>query len=176
MPFAAGVAVPLAIFLGRYVLAGSQSRLRRDSSPLAATPARRRGFEPSLLKIVGGVLINLILIAAAFLIRGRTARKPQRPIHAGDPRRIASARWTERYVDRADWGAIWTSPAGRGRIWRGPAGSLDRCARSADSSLEQKIFLVLSVTAACSLIQFPFTIRYLFLLRSAAGFSCRPRR
>ena len=69
--------------------------------------------------------------------------------------------WKERYVDRAIWGAIWrllpvVVVCGAVLLVRGSL------RRRADSLLEQKIFLVLSVTAACSLIQFPFTIPIYF--------------
>jgi len=155
MPFAVGVAVPLAIFLGRYVAAGSQSRLR-EILTFAGRQLDVAVFEPSLLKVIGGVLLNLILIAAAFLIKGRAAKAAAALFMVGMPVVLLLAR-TERYVDRAAWGAIWCLlpvVVVFGAMLLARASLHSRV----DTMLEQKIFLVLSVAAACSLIQFPFTI------------------
>jgi hypothetical protein len=159
MPFATGVALPLAIFAGRYFLAGSGSRLV-EIFTLTSRQLEIASFAPSIFKLVGGVVINLILVAAIFLPRGRTARIFAGIFLLGIPVVLALAR-AERYADRAVWGTFWTllpivvvlgaallvrsSTQGRGHTIQ-----------------EQKIFLVLSVTAACSLIQFPFTISIYF--------------
>lgn len=175
VPFAAGVAVPLAIFLGRYVLAGSQSRLI-EILVIAGRQLDLAVFEPSLLKVVGGILLNLILIAAAFLIKGRAEKAAATLFMMGIPVALLLA-WKERYVDRAIWGAIWCLlPVmvvfGAVLLVRG---SLHQ---RVDAILERKIFLVLSVTAACSLIQFPFTISIYFCyvaplaFLAAAAVSC----
>jgi hypothetical protein len=174
-PFAAGVAVPLAIFLGRYVLAGSQSRLI-EILTLAGRQVDVAVFEPSLLKVIGGTSLNLMLIAAAFLMRGKAAKAAAGVFMLGIPIALVLA-WKERYVDRAIWGAIWcllpvVVVCGAVLLIRGSL------RRRVDSLLEQKIFLVLSVTAACSLIQFPFTIPIYFCyvaplaFLAAAAVSC----
>ena len=175
VPFAAGVGVPLAIFLGRYVLAGSQSRLI-EILTFAGRQLDVAVFEPSLLKVVGGVFLNLMLIAAAFLMRGKVAKAAAALFIMVVPVALLLA-WKERYVDRAIWGAIWCLlpvmvVCGVALLVRGSL------RRRADSLLEQKIFLVLSVTAACSLIQFPFTIPIYFCyvaplaFLAAAAVSC----
>ncbi len=158
-PFAAGFGVPLAVFLGRYVAAGSQSRLL-EILTLTVRQLDFAAFEPSLLKLVGGVLLNLLLIASAFLTRGRAARIVPALFFLGIPVTLLLA-GTERYVDRAVWGAIWTFlPVvvifGAVLLVR------DLSRTGADEIQKQKIFLILSVTAACSLIQFPFTISIYF--------------
>jgi Dolichyl-phosphate-mannose-protein mannosyltransferase len=158
-PFAAGLGLPLAIFLGRYVAAGSQSRLLEVLTVIA----RQLDFanaEPPPLKLVGGVLIDLLLIAAAFLSRGRVARIASVLFFLGIPAALLLAR-TERSVDRAVWSAIWTFlPV---VVTFGAALLLRDGMRTEEDRLKkQKIFLVLSVTAACSLIQFPYTIGIYF--------------
>jgi hypothetical protein len=159
MPFAAGIAVPLAIFLGRYVLAGSESRLH-EILTFAGRQLDVAVFEPSLLKLVGGVLLNLMLIAAAFLTRGKTAKAAAALFMLGIPVVLLLA-WRERYVDRAVWGAIWTFlpvVVVFGAVLLARSSLRSRVGKI----LKQKIFLVLSVTAACSLIQFPFAISIYF--------------
>jgi hypothetical protein len=159
MPFAAGVALPLAIFAGRYLLAGSGSRLVEIFS-LASRQLEIASFAPSIFKLVGGVVINLVLIAAVFLTRGRTAKIVAALFLLGIPVVLVLA-GLERYADRALWGTFWTLL---------PVVTVFGAALLARSSLQQgrdsiqgqKIFLVLSVTAACSLIQFPFTISIYF--------------
>ncbi len=98
MPFAVGFAAPLAIFLGRYVLAGSQSRLL-EIFTLAARQLDFAAFQPSLLKVIGGVLLNVFFIAAAFLTRGRAAKIAATLLMLGIPVALLlvgqSAMWIE---------------------------------------------------------------------------------
>lgn len=156
---AAGALTPLAIFWGHYVQAGSQSSLR-EVFTLAARQLDYGAFKPSLLKIVGGSLITLILIVAAFLARGRAARVLAAVFLLGIPVALLLAR-IQPYVDRAEWGAIWTLlPV---VVVLGVFLLVShRPGNRANRAQQQRIFLVLSVTAACSLIQYPFTIAIYF--------------
>ena len=117
-----------------------------------------------------------MLIAAAFLIKGRAAKAAAALFMLGIPATLLLA-WKERYVDRAIWSAIWCLlPVmvvfGAVLLVRGSS------RRSVNSILEQEIFLVLAVTAACSLNQFPFTISIYFCyvaplaFLAAAAVSC----
>jgi len=99
MPFATGVALPLAIFAGRYLLAGSGFRLV-EIFTLASRQLDIASFAPSLFKFVGGVVINLVLIAAVFLTKGRAARIVAALFLLGIPVVMVLA-LLERYADRA---------------------------------------------------------------------------
>ena len=158
-PFAAGVALPVAIFVRHYILDGSQSCLRE----IFMAGARQLQFAqntPSPLKLFGGIFLNLVFIATVFLTRGKAAKVAGALCLVGIPVALLLIR-AERYVDRAAWGMVWTVlPVA---VIFGAALLLRPSAASRVSDLQrQKIFLVLSVTAACSLVQFPFTISIYF--------------
>lgn len=166
-PFAAGVGVPLAIFVGLYVAAGSQSRLL-EVFTLVARQLDFANTAPPLFKLVCGVLLDLLLIGAAFLVRGRAARAVSILFFLGIPVALLLAR-AERFVDRAIWSAIWMFlPV---VVMFGSVLLLRDLVRTEEDRLQkQKIFLVLSVTAACSLIQFPYTTSIYFCYVAPLGF------
>ncbi len=158
-PFAAGVALPIAIFVRHYILDGSQSYLR-EIFMAGARQLQYASNPPSPLKLFGGVLLNLAFIAAVFLTRGKAAKVASVMCLMGIPVALLLIR-AERYVDRAAWGMVWTLlPVA---VVIGAALLVRPSVASRVSDIQrQKIFLVLSVTAACSLVQFPFTISIYF--------------
>ena len=176
VPFAAGVGVPLAIFLGRYVLAGSQSRLI-EILTFAGRQLDVAVFEPSLLKVVGGVFLNLMLIAAAFLMRGKVAKAAAALFIMVVPIALLLA-WKERYVDRADLGGDLVSPACYGRLWRGAAGPWIVAPARGFIAGTEDFTGPLGHRQPAGLIQFPFTIPIYFCyvaplaFLAAAAVSC----
>ena len=66
--FAAGVAIPVVIFLVPFVRGGAMGDLLRDVFILPAKQISSAGWTPSILRFVGGATSNLAIIAGVFLI------------------------------------------------------------------------------------------------------------
>src|ERR1035437_8515560 len=162
--FGVGVAAPIAVFLIPYCLTGTLSLVVRD---LVIIPGRlivHAGGKPIVFLFVVGSFVNLVVIAAVLLMR---SFNPQQflekmllgvPIAVLIPATLLLARQTPGFYMLV-WHSIWACVPfvvvlGVGLLVR----------RSMLNRLEfmqrQRLFITLSVTAGCGLIQFPFGTIY----------------
>jgi hypothetical protein len=153
--FAIGIAIPLAIFLVPFVRGGGIGDLVRDVFILPAKQISSAGWTPSILRFVGGATANLAIIAGVFLIRP-IYRNVAVAVALGGmcgglllTRSIAS-------VHKTIWGGLWVLlPT---LVIAGFVLLMRRSGVNGPSkTTSQKLFLILSVCALSSLIQFPFT-------------------
>jgi hypothetical protein len=156
IPFTAGVALPMAIFLIPYVLTGRVSNVVGGISVSVGAHISYVFENPSTAKFIVGASIDLLLMSAVFLSRSAVVRATTALFLLGTPVVLFLA-YSWPYADRAVWGTMWSLlpvavVVGAILVARwSTEGMLDK-------TQQQQIFLALSVTAACSLIQFPFTI------------------
>jgi hypothetical protein len=158
--FGAGVALPIGLFLVSSVLTECLPQVVRA---IVVSPARQLRYAsyapPSVLKMIVGILIDLLLLGTTFLTQPRVAKAVGIVVTLGMPVALILAR-INRYIDRAMWAAVWSLlpvlvVVGAGLLVRGSF-------KRVGAIRQQQIFLVLSVTAACSLIQYPYTIPIYF--------------
>jgi hypothetical protein len=154
MPFTVGAAVPIAIFLMRYVSSGSLPEIFGGITGSIGEHLQYVNSAPSVMKFVIGTSIDLLLGIPIFLAGPRSAKAFGIMFFLGIPVALSLARWHP-YVDRAVWGTIWSLlplvvVAGTSMLFCGSREGLDAIER-------QKLFLVLSLSATTNLIQFPFT-------------------
>ena len=164
--FSTGVAIPIAIFLVPYLLTGSIGLLVRDIFAISGQLIAQVGMKPHVHWFRQGIEINAVLIALVLLTRSKTPPKLWKQLVFAVsmviliPSLLFWAR-RSRYYYQHVWSAIWVfAPVvvvvGVAMLARGSRlnrlGSIPR----------QRLFLTLSVTAACSLIQFPFTVTIYF--------------
>jgi hypothetical protein len=154
-PFTVGVVLPIALFLLPYILAGKVFQISRGISGSVQVHLQSVSGPPSVMKLIIGITVNLALVLLVFMTGNRIAKAFGVLFFATVPVVIFFAR-IHPYVDRAVWSTIWSFLpfvvvlgtvllafwSMRGRL---------------DAAEQQKIFLVLSVCATASLIQFPFT-------------------
>jgi hypothetical protein len=155
VPFLLGVTIPIILFLIPYALTGSVSEFVRGTFVL---PSKRFAYtiaNVTKLKLFGGFAADLALVAGVFLAAAKVSRWVRAVVLFGMPVALLLVRKTD-LVLRAIWGMIWMSLpiiviAGTLILLIKVAG------KRMDNDRRQKLFLVLSVTANCSLIQFPYT-------------------
>jgi hypothetical protein len=166
LQFAAGVAIPVAIFLVPYLLTGTVGLLVRDIFTLSGDLIARVGMKPPVQWFRQGLEVNVVLIALVLLTRLKTTRSKTAPqlwkqilfavfLVVMIPTLLFLAH-RSRYYYQHVWSTIWVfAPVvvvvGVGMLAR--SSRLNRL----ESIPRQRLFLILSVTAACSLIQFPFS-------------------
>lgn len=159
--FAAGVAIPTAIFLVPYLLTGSVGLLVRDIFAVSGQLIARVGMKPPVRWFRQGLEVNVVLIALVLLTRSKTAPKLWKQVVFGIsmviliPYLLFLAR-RSRYYYQHVWSTIWVfAPVVVvvGVVLLARWSWLNRL----ESIPCQRLFLTLSVTAACSLIQFPFS-------------------
>jgi hypothetical protein len=158
--FAAGVAVPIALFLVPYLLTGSVGLLVRDIFGISSRLIGLVGMKPPVRWFRQGIEVNAVLIALV-LFRSKTAPKLWKQILFAVPMLILIPSLVllarrSRYYYQHVWSTIWVfAPVvvvvGVALLARWSW--LNRL----ESIPRQRLFLTLSVTAACSLIQFPFS-------------------
>jgi hypothetical protein len=159
--FAAGVATPIAIFLIPYVLTGSVGLLVRDIFFVFGHLIDRVGVKPVVRWFNRGLVVDAVLIAIVLLTRSKMAAKLWKQACFGAllvlliPTVLFLAH-RSKYDYQLVWSTIWVfAPVVVvGGVWL-----LARWSRlkRLESIPRQRLFLILSVTAACNLIQFPFT-------------------
>ncbi len=164
--FGVGVATPIAVFLIPYSLTGSLSLFLRDLVAISGRQILHAGAKPVVAWFVLGCFVNLVVFGAVLLIRAINPRQIGEQILLGGPMAVLIpatlllARQTPGFY-MVVWGTIWVlAPLvvvlGIGLLVRWS--SLSRL-----SAVErQRLFLVLAITATCSLIQFPFTVSTYF--------------
>jgi hypothetical protein len=153
--FGGGVAVPVVAFLVRYVAGGTVSQFLYGVFVL---PAKRFAFashSQTPLWLFSALGADLAVVAAVFLSGPRVWKVIGSFVLVSVPILLISAR-REPLFYRGLWTAIWTLlplVVVLGLIVltdKRISGKMADCQR-------QRVFLVLSVTASCSLIQFPFS-------------------
>ena len=153
-PFAAGVALPVLVFLVPNFLTGTVFRFVHD---VFVMPGRR--FTYASLQPPGGhtilaIAADLALIAAVFFAGTRIRTALGLLMLIGTPVILLIAR-AKNGIYMAVWHTIWVLVP----IVLGLGVVLVLCQsmrRQMDAIRQQQIFLVLSVAANCNLIQFPF--------------------
>jgi hypothetical protein len=160
IPFAVGTALPIAIFLTPFALSGSLPQFWRDVFVLVARQIKFAYYEPSVVKFLVGSIVVVGFVVAAFLTSPKIANILGALFIPGIPVILFLAR-KNHWVYRLVWSTIWSVipvviVAGIVLVIRWTI-----LARS-NATERQKIFLVLSVTAACNLIQFPWSIPIYF--------------
>lgn len=153
--FTFGVVIPIAIFLSPYVLSGSLLQFFGGTSSSVGEHLQSVNSKPSVLKFVAGIAANLILIAGTFLTRRRFAKLVGIIFFLAIPVVLFLVR-IHPYADRIVWGTIASFlPL---IVVLGAVLLTYWSMRNRLTGIEQqKLFLVLSVCATTSLIQFPFT-------------------
>ena len=166
VPFGAGVALPIAVFLLPYVLTGSLSTFMTDLLVQPGQMLLSGSIQPNVHRLLVGSISNLLLIGVALLTRSRTALKLWEKVLLGVPLALLIpaflllAHQVRGFYQMA-WNTIWVLAPflvvlGIGLLVR--RFMFNRL----DSVRVQQSFLILSVTAACSLIQFPYTASVYF--------------
>jgi hypothetical protein len=158
--FGVGVALPIAIFLVPYFLAGG---LRAFVRGVFVLPARRFIYEslkPTLLRSGAGIAANLALVGGAFLTPAKARRIVGGILLLGVPLGLILAR-VKPAAYKIAWSAIWTllPVVVVSGVWL-----LARWLRmnKIENPKPQQLFLILAVTAACNVIQLPFSAAVYF--------------
>jgi hypothetical protein len=151
--FGVGVAIPIASFLLSCALNGSLHELEYAIFVRPANQFTYASYNNTVRMFVFGTFFSLVLIGAAFLTKPRLAKIFGIVCILGIPVAVFISRRFG-YFDRAEWVTIWCFlplllVIGTGIVLR------DRLKGDSVFRLQQ-IFLVLSVTAGCNLIQYPF--------------------
>jgi len=166
IPFGAGVALAIAAFLMPYLLTGSLSSFTADLLVQPGQMLLSGSNQPHLHWFLVGSVVNLLFFGAALLTRSTTAPQLWEKVLFGVPLALVIlsflllAHQLPGFFEMA-WSAIWAFVPfmlvlGVGLLVRGSM--LNRL----DLVQRQRLFLTLSVTTACSLVQFPFTIPIYF--------------
>jgi hypothetical protein len=158
--FALGAAIPVAIFLAPFVRTGSVPDFIRDVFILPGKQISYAAKAPGLLTLVGGVSVDGALLGGLFLTGARWRRRLTGLAVLGMILGLLLARISP-YIYRLIWSAIWLLlPL---LVIAGLFIQLRRSAVTAPKALEigtedrQKLFLILSVSMLCGLVQFPFS-------------------
>ena len=159
--FGAGIAIPVAFFLVPYLLTGNVGLLMRDVFVVSGRLMGQASMKPPVLWFLEGSVVNLLLIGVLLLTRSKTALGPWDAVLLGTPLAILVplalilARQA-RFFYELVWSTIWVlAPF---MVVLGVGLLLRWSMRNQLEPLQrQRLFLILSVMAACSLIQFPFS-------------------
>jgi len=174
--FGAGVAIPIGAFLYLYAAHGIVSQFLYGVFVL---PGKRFAFasrSQTPRRFIAGLAVDLAVIVALFLVGPKARRLISRPVLVSVAILLLAGRMLP-FVYRTVWTATWTLlPT---MVVLGLIALVDkRMSTEIDARDRQRVFLLLSVTAACSLIQFPFSgpiyfcyVAPLLLLATTAVFS-----
>jgi hypothetical protein len=159
--FGFGVAIPIGLFLVPYLLTGNVGLLVRDIFAVSGRVIGQAYMKPPVLWFLEGCVANLLLGALALLTRSKTAPRLWEVLLLGTPLALLIpaalflARQTK-YFYQLVWSTIWVLAPLIAVLGVGLLGRW--CLRNRLGTLQcQRLFLTLSVMAACSLIQFPFS-------------------
>jgi hypothetical protein len=164
--FGAGLAVPIAVFLTPYLLTGSLSPFFTDLLMQPKGMILSGSFKPPEGWFLQGIVVNLLLICVVLLTRSKTESKLWEAVILGLPVALLIPAGLflaqrARVFYQLVWSTIWVlAPfvvvlGVRMLVRRSMLNRLE-------SAQRQRLFITLSVTAACSLIQFPFSDTYYF--------------
>jgi hypothetical protein len=159
--FATGVAIPIAAFLVPYLLTGNVGLLVRDIFAVSGQLIGRAGMKPPVGWFLEGITVVVLLIAVVLLTRSKTPPKLWEQALFGVPMALLIPfalflAYRTRFFYQLLWSTIWVlAPV----VVVVGVGLMIRWSRlkQLESIPRQRLFLTLSVTAACSLIQFPFS-------------------
>jgi hypothetical protein len=151
--FSLGVLIPLAVFLIPYLRDGGVMDVFRGVFVLPARRFQYATLTPIAIRFLGGVVIDTSLLWGVFLAPLRVAKWARITVALVSPVALmVAARYVS--VQKCVWSVIWDlMPAA---IIAGLALLLWQARGLTDAHSRQKLFLLLSVTAGCSLIQVPF--------------------
>jgi hypothetical protein len=150
--FGAGVAVPVAMYLVPYVLSGSVGKFWWGVFVLPGKRFMFASLHPPLVRLVYGVAVDAVFVLTAFRAGAKVKKVAGWILLLGVPALVALGR-VNTWVYQTEWGAIWTAmPVG---VLLGIIILIKRGGEIGEQD-QQRIFLLLSVAAACSLIQFPY--------------------
>jgi hypothetical protein len=156
--FAAGIAIPIGLFLIPYVLSGSLTSLMHG---LFVVPFKRLVFAavfPSQAQYIPATLLLCILLVAG-IYRGRDLPRPAKYVIAFA---FAAAFYRSCFSDQA-YRLVWKTLALAIPVTVLYA-VLDTYVRQKSASRQREpLFLILCVLAVCGLIQFPFGAPIYFL-------------
>lgn len=171
VPFGIGFAVPILIFLAPYLLSGSLSRSFADLLIQPAQIVLSLAVKPPLEWFVQGAVVNLLIIGVVLLTRSNSAPKLWEEILLGTPVALLIpavlllTRQSVGFYELA-WSTIWVLAPFVALL---AMGLLVRWSTSArfTSAQRQRLFVTLSVTACCGLIQFPYSIPCIYFCYAA---------
>ena len=152
--FGVAVAIPIASFLLSCALNGGLHEFLRGIFVRSANMLTYASYNQPFEKLAAGIVINLAFIAAAFLTKPKFANAFGVVLTLGIPIALLLAR-RSMYVDIKEWITFWSLlplllVIGSALLTFGPL-------KDIGAIRQQQVFLVLSVTAACNLIQYPYT-------------------
>jgi hypothetical protein len=150
--FSLGIVLPVALFLVPYVLAGSLADFARGVFVLPARRFADAAVSQSALKLMVGTAIDAIVIGSVFCAGPKVRKVAVTCVIAGMIPALVLGR-SSSLAQKSIFGSVWALLPVVVLIG---AILLMRSGKSYQS--QQKLFLILSVTAGCSLIQFPFIV------------------
>jgi hypothetical protein len=158
--FSAGVAVPVAVFLVPFVKGGAIADLVRGVFILPAKQIANAGWTPSIFRLLGGVAADVAIVFGVFLIWPKFRKLTVGLALLGMFGGLLLTRSVPA-VHKEIWGTLWVLLptvviAGMILLVR-PSISNQGSRNEISKENFQKLFLILSVSALCSLVQFPFT-------------------
>jgi hypothetical protein len=159
--FGTGIAIPVSPFSVPYLLTGNIGLLVRDIFAVSGRHLVQASMKPPVLWFLEGCVVNLLLIGVLLLTRSRTAPKLWEVVLLGTPVALLIpvalllARQA-RFFYELVWSTIWVLAPFIVVLGVGLLVRWSTCNRL-EPMQRQRLFLTLSVTAACSLIQFPFS-------------------
>jgi hypothetical protein len=162
IPFGVGAAFPVALFLMPYIVSKSLPQFFSDLLLQPIQMIVTGTVKPPVQWLVEGIVVNVLLISGALLLRSIIPSKLWEKIMLGVPLAllIASFLLLARQVPgffQMVWSTVWILASFvvlLGVAMLGRWTMLNRL----ESTQRQRLFITLSVTATCSLMQFPFTI------------------
>src|ERR1035437_99924 len=159
--FGAGVAVPIAVFLVPYSLTGDVALLMRDMYAVSSGMIVQVNIRPSVQWFLEGSVVNLLLIGVVLITRSITAPTLWEVVLLGVPPAllIPSVLLLTHQAPgfyQLVWSTIWVLAPFVVMLGVGMLAHRARLDRL-EPAQHQRLFLTLSVTAGCSLIQFPYT-------------------
>lgn len=159
IPFGAGFAFPIVLFLLPYVFAGSVGFFFHDIFTVSSRLLSQANMKPPEVWFLEGCVADLLLVGVVLLTRSRN--KPNTwdvvvlgiPIAILIPLVLVLARHSKHFYQML-WSTIWVlAPL----VTLIGAWHLITSQNRSDFTQHQNLFLALSVMSACSLIQFPFS-------------------
>jgi hypothetical protein len=159
--FGAGVALPIAAFLTPYLLTGSLSQFFTDVLIQPRGMLLSGSLKPLVQWFFEGSVVNLLLIGVVRITRSITAPRLWEVVLLGVPPAllipsILLLAHQARGFYQLVWSTIWVLAPFVVVLGVGMLAHRSRLDRL-ESAQRQRLFLTLSVTAACVLIQFPYT-------------------
>jgi hypothetical protein len=160
VPFGAGIVIPLIVFLAPYLITGSVHDLLQG---LVATPTRAIRFatfapqNPFLMLTIVPVMLPVVL-AFEWGRVGQVVCGCLLALYCGAVV-VTSSQSTSYNLGWCSAATLtpWIIIAGVGILW------VSRKHENLNAKRQQQLFLILSVTALCSLLQFPFAAPIYFL-------------